>query len=133
MDKEENFHMDDTAIYRKLDEKIKDRAGVSILVYFPDDVSKVAKAIKESSFLEDKGAAISFTKSRADHREEDSKGQKQGKALDYSLGGFMSQSSVSTETIINNRWRHSGYRAAHIHVRLKSKLSREWDKGYIRC
>jgi hypothetical protein len=28
-------------------------------------------------------------------------------------------SECTTEDVINNRWRHSGYRAAHLHVKLR--------------
>ena len=118
-------------VFDILHEKIKDRAGVRILVYFPDDVSKVAKAINQSIVFEDKGAAISYTKSRIDHRKEDKEDQRESEPLNYSDGAFLSYSSVPTGTIIRDRWRHSGYRAAHLHIKLKADLKRQWDGGNI--
>ncbi len=44
--------LSEDSVIRMLDKKIKDRAGVRVLVYFPDDVSNVAKAIEASRFLE---------------------------------------------------------------------------------
>ena len=107
-----------------LDQKIRDRAGVRVLVYFPEDVVKTAQEIRDCVEFLDQGAVVSFTKSRRDHRDEDRKTQQNDGPLNYSDGPWISYSSVSTNDIIQ-RWKHSGYRAAHLHVELTPEAGKE--------
>lgn len=108
---------EDEAVYQRLNEKIRDRAGVRILLYFPDDVGKVAELIRNSDTIEVHGAALSFTKSR--------RYDPKGDSSDYADGPFVSEENVSPDVIIKTKWKHSGYRAAHLHVRLKQE-ARGW-------
>jgi ppGpp synthetase/RelA/SpoT-type nucleotidyltranferase len=115
-----------SAALSKLEGKIADRAGVRVLVYFPEDVSHAAEEIQKCGVFEDHGAVVSYTKSRLDHRKEDWDRQQKGGYLNYSDGAWISFSSVPTEDIVH-RWKHSGYRAAHVHIKLNPEFKTEWD------
>lgn len=104
-----------TQLYRR----IVDLAGVRILVYFPNDVSRVVEAIKDSGEFDIVDSVVSFSRRRVDSRNEDKLKQMEGADLNYSDGPWM-EKSLSTDEIVH-RWKNSGYRAAHLHVRLKQK------------
>jgi ppGpp synthetase/RelA/SpoT-type nucleotidyltranferase len=114
-------------------ENIRDLAGIRILVYFPDDVPKVVKAIMGDSGLKIKEGTVSFTKSRIDHRKKDQEAlktfQKDGgdlaSMLNYSDGAFFSE-PVSLNNVAQ-RWKHSGYRAVHLHVEVTDEVGEQWD------
>jgi ppGpp synthetase/RelA/SpoT-type nucleotidyltranferase len=95
-----------------------DLIGVRILVYFPDDVFRVVQLIEDSGIFEIFDAAVSYSRNRTDLREKDNEEQLAGAKLNYT-DGLWSLKSVSTADIIH-RCKNSGYRAAHLHVMLKS-------------
>lgn len=122
------------AIAKELEAKIKDRAGARVLLYFPDDISKVVSAIRGpelcnncktsddrelcddcnrrlSDFViqDDK---ISVTRSR--------KYQPNDDQAEYADGAFLSE-PVDADEIINQTWKHYGYRAVHLIVKLSKK------------
>jgi ppGpp synthetase/RelA/SpoT-type nucleotidyltranferase len=99
---------------------IRDLVGIRVLVYFPEDVPKVVQAINDASDLEIEDQVVSFTKSRVDRRKQDLEHQKNGADLNYSEGPWATV-SVSLDDV-ELRWKHFGYRAVHMHVKLKSEL-----------
>lgn len=112
---------DSTDAMDQLYEKIVDLAGVRILVYFPSDVSRVVEAIKKSDEFEIVNSVVSFSRRRVDYRAEDKLKQLKGADLNYTDGPWM-EKRLSTDDIIDfHRWKNSGYRAAHLHVRVKEQ------------
>ena len=108
---------------RLIYDRIVDLAGVRILVYFPDNVPKVAAAIDGSGKFTIKEAVVSFSRNRSDHRADDKEKQKDhvnSAGLNYAEGAW-AEKSVGKDEIIH-RWKNSGYRAAHLHVELKAQL-----------
>ena len=103
--------------------RIVDLAGVRILVYFPDDVPKVAAAIDDSGIFTIKEAVVSFSRNRIDYRADDRGKQKDHvnpAGLNYAEGAW-AEKPVEKDEIIH-RWKNSGYRAAHLHVELKAQV-----------
>lgn len=104
----------------KLCERIVDLAGIRVLVYFPEDVSRVVEEIKKSKdfdILSD--AVISYSRNRIDYREKDKFSQLRSGDINYTDGAF-AEIPVSVNEI-PRRWKNSGYRAVHLHVRLKTR------------
>jgi ppGpp synthetase/RelA/SpoT-type nucleotidyltranferase len=108
----------------RLSRRLVDLAGIRILVYFPDDVSKVIEAIKKSDAFDIEYAVLSFTRNRKDARGEDMDKQKQGTADINYLDGPWYSPPISPEEAAR-RWRHSGYRAVHLCVKSKGPLETE--------
>jgi ppGpp synthetase/RelA/SpoT-type nucleotidyltranferase len=105
----DNPKADEAFISAKLEDEIKDRAGARILLYFPDDVGEVVEAISNCPDITIEGNKIAITKSRR-YRPNDSR-------ADYADGAFLTE-LVGREQIKGQRWKHYGYRAAHLIVKL---------------
>ncbi|KAI0882854.1 uncharacterized protein GGS22DRAFT_195581 [Annulohypoxylon maeteangense] len=97
--------------FDKLHSAISDRAGVRILVYFPDDVLKVAEVIESSGHFVVEATKLSTTKSRTIHDRNNLQPE------DYLIGDWYS----APDGKIGQYWRHSGYRAGHLRVRMNNK------------
>lgn len=102
--------------------RIRDVAGVRILVYFPDDVSRVVQKINNCPELEILNGVISFSRNRHDHRGEDNSDRSSNTdvdSLDYTYGPWLEKTVDVDETIeITRRWKNAGYRGLHLHVKL---------------
>ncbi len=112
----------------QLYKKVVDVAGIRILVYFPDDVSRVIKAIENSTTLEIDRSGVSYSRNRTDHRAGDQSDQSTARVgLIYTYGAFQEEvKSLSTDEIVR-RWKHSGYRAVHLQVKLLAAEASEFD------
>lgn len=109
-----------------LNDKIADLAGARILVYFPEDVTRVVEMINSADeVLEVVKAVVSYTKSRSDYRAKDRAEQESEEdgELNYTDGPWFSQVSPTEAA---QRWKHSGYRAIHLHVKLAEELRDQW-------
>jgi ppGpp synthetase/RelA/SpoT-type nucleotidyltranferase len=112
----------------QLYENIMDLAGIRILVYFPDDVSRVVRAIDSSDTIEIVRSGVTYSSNRTDHRAVD----KSDKSVDrvgliYTYGAFQEEvKSMSTNEIIR-RWKNSGYRAVHLRVKMTAADATEID------
>lgn len=100
--------------------RITDLSGVRILVYFPDDIPRVVDAIKNSVALEvlPNAVVVSYSKGRQDYRQRDKECQLEGGEINYLDGAFLEMSMHKDE--IPKRWKNSGYRAVHLHVRKRA-------------
>lgn len=112
----------------QLYKKVVDITGIRILVYFPDDVSRLVKAIENSTTLEIDRSGVSYSRNRTDHRAVDKSDQSTDRVgLIYTYGAFQEEvKSLSTDEIVR-RWKHSGYRAVHLHVKMPAAEAPEFD------
>ena len=96
---------------------MRDIAGVRILTYFPDDVAEVVQQIKNSDTLEITDMGLSYSKKRKDGREKEKSSVGNGNGLNYTYGPWIEESVSTTHDI--RRWKHYGYKAVHLYVKLK--------------
>jgi ppGpp synthetase/RelA/SpoT-type nucleotidyltranferase len=103
----------------QLHKRVMDMSGVRILVYFPDDVPRVLEKIIASTddFVVSHNAVVSYSRRREDHRKKDKSSHLKGGQINYTDGAFAEESASTGEVV--HRWRNSGYRAVHLHVRFK--------------
>ncbi|KAI1453485.1 hypothetical protein F4805DRAFT_461749 [Annulohypoxylon moriforme] len=107
LDKDSSVKTKEEAL-NKLDQAIVDRAGIRILVYFPDAVLKVAELVENSSEFIVEVAKLGFAESRTvrDRSNLQPKDYPHGDWISFPKGG------------ISQHWRHSGYRAGHLRVKM---------------
>ncbi|KAL8791754.1 MAG: hypothetical protein Q9195_005630 [Heterodermia aff. obscurata] len=109
--------IEDPSAMEQFRQKMRDLAGVRILIYFPDDVAEVVRKIGDSGTLKIRDMELSYSRNRKDGREKEKSSVGNSNDLNYTYGPWIEE-SVSTSHDIR-RWKHYGYKAVHLYVELK--------------